>query len=1151
MSKKSLVVRFEQRAATVAWYPGTGDAALERAIRQALALSDAVPLVLRDADGDVVALSDSLPSGLTLEVGGAAPAAPPALVEPSGPTPYPIVGNMPDFLAGDGTVLDRVSRLTRQYGDFVRLKMPGRFIFLCSDADVVTEMRARPEEFQKTIPERSPLGNLRHTVGDALFTSAESEVAWQSAHRVLLPAFGMSALKQYYPRLLDVADDLFAHLDKLPPQQPFLATDVMTRMTFEAISYAGFNTRFNSLQRPEVPPFVEAMSAVLTDAMASPGQFLPPVFRPIATKRRHQADATLRDTVDQLIVARRAAMAQGEPVPADMLQLMLTSRDKVTGEVLPDDNIRHQLITFLVAGHETTSGMLSYALYYLAQNPAAEARLIEEADRVLGRDYSHRPSFHDVDRLDYTLRVLKEALRLQPTAPAFQKTAMKDTVLCGKYAIPKGSDVLVFLPALHRNPRFWGANPEVFDPDRFSPEAVEARQPDAFHPFGLGVRSCIGFQFALIEARMVLARFYQRYRVSLSDPGYTLQHVQSLTVKPRDLQMVLEKRPEERGRFPAAEVVQAPDAATTVNAGGLPMLVLYGSNMGTSRDQAEQLARTAQATGLSPTVAELDAYVGKLPTDRPVVIVTSTYNGLPPDNAVRFHAWLGDTTLRRDLLKGVRFAVLGCGNKQWRTTFQKFPVFLADRLTALGATSFHEAGACDADGDFDAVAESWSKNLWPKLRQAFNLGQVEASVAEDEVLYDLEVVNFAGTQPNAAPTTASPLHEAARRATVRKNDELQMNAADRSTRHIELTLPPGATYRAGDHLGVFPENPADVVEAVAKRCGARLSDVLVLRQRGGNTESGLPCGVPISVQELLTAHVDLLGPLSRKELRALARACPCPPEEKKLAALASEASFKGEVIDSRLHLLDVLKRFESIELKLALLLSIRPTLKPRYYSISSSPRVLPTACSLTVGVHTVSSPDGRVHEGLCSHYLARCPAGTEVKVAIKDTRSTFRLPDDLTKDVLLIGPGTGIAPMRGFIQERAALRQSGEKVGKTLLFFGCRRADQDFLYERELAAFVESGALTVLHTAFSREPGKPKKYVQDCIREQAALIADHIAGGGYVYVCGDARNMAPDVERTIAGILAAREKLSVEDGAKRVALLKTQGRYLEDVWAAS
>ena len=813
---------------------------------------------------------------------------------------------------------------------------------------------------------------------------------------------------------------------------------------------------------------------------------------------------------------------------------------------------------------------------------------MEEIDRVLGRDYSRAPTFADIERLDYTNRILKETLRLAPTAPGFNRTIARDTVVAGRYVVSKGSRILVWLAALHRNAQHWGDDPEQFDPDRFLPAAEAARHPDAYHPFGMGMRSCIGFQFALVEARLVLALIYQRYRVRTHNPQYQLAHVQTLTVKPKDLHMVLEARAEEKGRLPtpSAEATMGAGPRTAWDTAGAaaPFFVLYGSNMGTCVDLAQNIARQAARSGYSPQVAELDRFASTAALraigTAPLVIVTSTYNGNPPDNAEAFCRYLSDGALSPDTLRGLRYAVLGCGNKQWRTTYQKVPRMLDGRLRELGAEPFVGAGSCDADGDLDASAEAWQRTLHAAVAAQFAQPPVASQGADapqagtqarpstDPVeLYAVDIVNFAGTQARAVLPHKYPLHDEAWLGVIVQNVELQSAQSDRSTRHIEIELPEGVRYSAGDHLGVFPENPHDLVRAVAARCGVRSSDVVVLRELapmagpasrdGDSTATHLPTGVPITVHDLLTYHLDLSGPLTRRELRALAERCPCPPEQAQLVQLAGEAGFKSGVLDARRTLLDVLTRFASVPCPLPLLLSLRPLLKPRYYSISSSPRVLPHACTITVGVHTFTGLEDEARAGLCSHFLARSAAGTQVRMLIKDTRSSFRLPADPATDIILIGPGTGIAPLRGFVQERAAQRQQAARtsppsaVGKTLLFFGCRRPDHDYIYRAELDAHVAAGDLDGLHVAFSREPGKPRVYVQDLLRAQADQILPLLDRGARIYVCGDAKGMAPDVQGVLADLLAQHQKVSRADADAMLERWKQDGRYLQDVWAST
>lgn len=1146
-TRKTITLSYDGKTVSVGWYPGTGEAAIHGAVRAALGLSADAPLVFTDADGAVVAVSDAVPDGLSLTVRFGAAALPrsahgAAPVDAPGPRGYPLVGDIFEFVGKDG-LLAPAMRLVQRHGDFMRVRIFDRYIYFCSDAEIVGEIVRREADFPKLIPddERDPLRNLRkYTSGDGLFTSSDDEVAWQTAHRVLLPAFGSGALKQYFGKMQEVVDDLVTFLDTLPEGRAFLVTDLMTRMTYEAISYAGFNTRLGIVNDGPSHPFVDAMAVVLLDALQAAWRVLPAALRPREVKRRKQADAVLRDTVDRIIRERKEAMQRGDSVPTDLLQLMLTSRDRVTGQILSEENIRFQLITLLIAGHDTTSGLLSYALYYLATHPEVERQLLEEVDRVLGRDFSYRPQFQDLEKLELTLRVLKEALRLHPTVPALSKTPSKDVVL-GGYRVPAGSEISVFLPALHRNARYWGTAAASFDPDRFLPEAVRARHPDAYHPFGTGARSCIGSQFALIEARLVLARFYQRFKARLADPSYVLRDLELLTLKPKDLHLRLERRPEERGRFPApsASTVAGP-AQPPAEVGGRSMLVLYGSNMGSSRERAELIARQAAASGLQAAVEELDARVGLLPSGTPVVIVTSTYNGLPPDNAARFAQWLSSAA--PGSLRGVKFTVLGLGNRQWRTTFQKFPSFVDQRLLELGASRFHAMGVCDADSDFEAAADAWTASLWQSTKQAF---AVTATAQTPSPVTSLAFeVRLAG-EPSAASGHAAATME------VLRNDELQASGSGRSTRHIELALPDAIAYSAGDHLGVFPENPPEVVLAVATRCRVELTQSVVVQPRSAAAAEGIPTGVPIGVEELLSRHVDLTGPLTRRELRMLAERCACPPDVKLMETLLQEDRFKPDVLDAKLTLSELLQRTPSIECTLDLLLSMRPAMKPRYYSISSSPKVSPAACSITVGVHTADLPAGRKLRGLTSHYLSRAARGGRLRAFVKDTHSAFRLPADPSGPVILIGAGTGLAPLRGFIHERQAQRKHGLTVGPTLLFFGCRNPEVDFLYRQELQAAVHDGALTGLYPAFSRHGELPRTYVTDRIREQANALWPMVAGSACVYVCGDARRMAPDVQQAFLGVFETAGKMSRARAEAMLLEMREAGRYLEDVWAAT
>ncbi|MEU6089362.1 cytochrome P450 [Streptomyces sp. NPDC047085] len=382
------------------------------------------------------------------------------------------------------------------------------------------------------------VANLRPVVGDGLFTAYNHEPNWQLAHDVLAPGFSREAMETYHGMMLSVAGRLTDHWDtELAAGRTVDVPGDMTKLTLETIARTGFGHDFGSFERDRPHPFVSAMVGTLTYAQrlnSVPGPLAPLLLRGAA--RRNAADiAYLNRTVDELVATRHGSGSGA----GDLLDRMLETAHPETGERLSPENVRRQVITFLVAGHETTSGALSFALYYLARHPEIAARARAEVDRVWGD--TPAPGYDQVARLRYLRRVLDESLRLWPTAPAYAREARHDTVLAGEHPMRRGAWTLVLLPLLHRDPEVWGEDAERFDPDRFDAKAVRARQPHTFKPFGTGARACIGRQFALHEATLVLGLLLRRYELR-PDPAYRLQVTERLTVMPEGLRLGLERR---------------------------------------------------------------------------------------------------------------------------------------------------------------------------------------------------------------------------------------------------------------------------------------------------------------------------------------------------------------------------------------------------------------------------------------------------------------------------------------------------------------------------------------------------------------------------------------------------------------------------------
>jgi cytochrome P450/NADPH-cytochrome P450 reductase len=388
------------------------------------------------------------------------------------------------------------------------------------------------------------------------------------------------------------------------------------------------------------------------------------------------------------------------------------------------------------------------------------------------------------------------------------------------------------------------------------------------------------------------------------------------------------------------------------------------------------------------------------------------------------------------------------------------------------------------------------------------------------------------------------------------NRELQnkegAHPSERSTRHIEVELPAGLNYRVGDHLSVVPRNDPTLVDSVARRFGFLPADQIRLQVSEGR-RAQLPVGNAVSVGRLLTEFVELQQVATRKQIQIMAEHTRCPMTKPKLMAYvgeddASAERYRAEVLNKRKSVFDLLEEHPACELPFHLYLEMLSLLAPRYYSISSSPAGEASRCSVTVGVVEAPASSGHgIYRGVCSNYLARRRTGDTVHATVKETKAGFRLPDDNAVPVVMIGPGTGLAPFRGFLQERAARRAKGATLGPAMLFFGCRHPEQDFLYADELAAFATEG-ICELHTAFSRADGA-KTYVQHHVAAQKDRVWQLIEQGAIVYVCGDGSKMEPDVKAALVAI--HREKSGADEGAANrwIEDMGAKNRYVLDVWA--
>ena len=544
--------------------------------------------------------------------------------------------------------------------------------------------------------------------------------------------------------------------------------------------------------------------------------------------------------------------------------------------------------------------------------------------------------------------------------------------------------------------------------------------------------------------------------------------------------------------------------------------VVYGSQTGNARRTAEKLAQELEAAGLGVRLERAEAYPQReLAGERLLYVVISTQGeGDPPDDAIGLVEFIAGKRAPR--LPELKFAVLGLGDSSY-ADFCGIGRRLDARLAELGAQRLFAPG--EADLDIDTVAVPWRAQALAHARELLKVPAVPLATVTP--LRPHGIVSHSPERPFAAEVL---LNQRISGRAFRNAPFRQYGPFDKDVRHIELSLAgSGLQYEPGDALGVRQRNPAPLVDAVLQ----------ALRLDGD--EAVAQAGETLPLREWLSGNRELTK-LSRPFLAshaALARV----EALNDLLAPTRNAEFGALLGDHQL--VDVLRRWPAPWDAARLVAALRP-LAPRLYSIASSRKRVGDEAHLTVDVLDYQA-HGNAHLGSGSGFLAALDEGAHAPVYV-EANERFRVPADASRDMLMVGPGTGVAPFRGFVQERA---ETGA-AGRNWLLFGARHFDTGFLYQAEWQDALRNGELHRLDVAFSRDQAE-KVYVQQRLEENGREVWDWLQNGAHFYVCG-AIAMGKDVHAVLLDIAREHGALDDEGAAEYLTRLQTEGRYARDVY---
>ncbi|KAL5359775.1 cytochrome P450 [Aspergillus floccosus] len=1002
------------------------------------------------------------------------------------PTPkgIPILGNITE-LAQDVPEYS-FYRLADQHGPIFRLTFLNQSIVFVNSYELANE-------------------EIRNCVHDGLFTANyPGEANWEIAHRVLIPAFGPQMIRGMFDDMYDIASQLALKWARQGPNTAITVNEDFTRASMDTIALCALGTRFNSFYREEMPHFIATMRNLLQASSVR-------AFRPFDL-----VDARLQDPVDK----------------KDLLNALILGRDPHTGQKLTNDAIVNNMITFLIAGHETTSGMLSFLFYNLLKHPHAYRKAQEEVDRVIGR---RKITVDDLTKLSYITAVMRETLRLHCPVTMLMVHAHptknnEDPVTLGngRYELRKDEFVAIHIGKIHRDQAVYGDDADEFKPERMLDGQFENLPKNAWKPFGNGLRACIGRPFAWQEALIVVAMLLQNFNFQMVNPNYDLRMKQATTLKPDGFSFRAVIRHGLDATQLSAFSNSGSDHAETSAALGReckmdmalgdhlkPMRIFFGSNMGTCEAFAWRLADDARRYGFKAEVKAMDAAMEDLSR--------------------------GDPGLEGDELDGVNYAVFGCGHHDWQATFHSIPKAIDRLVHERAGTRICDIGTADAaNSDMFTDFDSWGESVfWPAVMSRFGV-QVNGTAKDSS---ELKIQIRPGMR-------ASALGLQLQEGQVMENKLLTAPSVPEK-RMLRFKLPPDMTYQCGDYLAILPVNQPHIVRQTLRRFNLSWDSILtVWKPTDACGSIAVPLETPISALELFSTYVDLSQPASKRDLNSLADAANGDANvEAKLRSLASDSTrFVEEILQKRVSPLDILLRHLIIDLPLNTFLTMLPPM-----------RVL----------------------------------GEKAHMIMRPSTFGFKPPLDLQTPMIMVCAGSGLAPFRGFIMDRAEKIRGRQLTGaqhpdirglaKAILYVGCRTKGLDDIHAEQLAEWERLDAVDV-RWVYSRPAGDSlsdssphdgsdgadgsrwRRHVQDQIFQDREELSGLLERGAHIFVCGGT-GVGQGVRQALKRIYLQQRRNGCrlridadEDDPSRTAddedaaaerfleMLKTKERYATDVF---